>query len=157
MTQHDNHEKPVPRSGRRRFKKDAAKRMGLTEPTDGDEERAAIVRRIACEMREVSVDGRKERLSMSELVLLKLRNMAIEGNPRAARAWTKHLETYAPQISNQDAAYLVVPPELTPEEWAAAVEKHNRKADARRAKELEQKEQHQKELREKEARPPKQL
>lgn len=87
--------------GPRQFKKDAAEHLGLGQGADEGEERAAIVRKIARQMHTVGVDGTPEHLSTSELLLLKLRNLAVTGNTRAIRVYTKYIEAYAPQISDK--------------------------------------------------------
>lgn len=150
-------EKPERRGGPRRFKKDAAERLGLSKAADEGAKRTAIVRQIAGEMYDVSIDGHSERRSTTELMLIKLRNLASEGNPRASKAYVKYANAYAPQVAHENAEYLIAPSEKTPQQWAAAVEKHNRKADARRAEELRQKELQHEEQRQNETRPPKQL
>jgi len=133
---------PRPRSARcpgaRRFKKDAARRLGIPEPEGSAEERAAIARNIASTRHKVRIDGRHEEHTLAELLLIKLRNLASQGDTRAAREYNKYLTKFAPQTVG-GAGFLVVPGEMSPEEWARATEDHNRKADARRAEELKRK------------------
>jgi hypothetical protein len=129
-------ERPV---GPRQFTAKAAKELGLVGPDDDSEECREIVQRIARQMHDVGVNSSLERRSTSELMLLKLRNLAITGHPRAIRAYDKYKDIYGPQASD-GAGYLVVSGEKTPEQIVAEIERHNRRADARRAEELRQKE-----------------
>jgi len=128
-------EAPAPEIGPRRFKADAASRLGIREPEDVAEGRAEIVRNIARARHKVRIDGKDENLTVAELLLVKLRNLAASGNPRATRAYNKYLERYAPRVT-EEGAYLVAPAAQTPEEWARSTEELDRKADARRAEEL---------------------
>ncbi len=66
-------------------------------------------------------------------MLLALRNLAAEGNVRAFRAYKKYLAKYEPQETRSNLGFLVVPAEMTPEEFMAEAEKKNAEADARHA------------------------
>ena len=60
-------------------------------------------------------------------MLLALRNKALEGkNSRAIDEFHRVLKAYEPQASNDNAAVLVAPADMTPEEWIADQEKKNK-------------------------------
>ena len=98
----------------------------------GSKNRKTIVREIANEMHAVTENGRQRRRSTLELMLLALRNRAAEGNVRAFRAYTKYLAKYEPQETNSKGGYLVLPAEMTPDEWIEDQEKKNVVARAQR-------------------------
>jgi len=99
----------------------------------GSKNRKTIVKQIANEMHAVTEDGRRRRRSTLELMLLALRNRAAEGNVRAFRALKRYLARFEPQDASSKCGYLVVPAEVTPEEFMKEVEKANAEANARRA------------------------
>ncbi len=60
------------------------------------------------------------RLSTLDLVLLRLRNMALEeGNDRAFEELHRLIKAYQPQATHDGAGCLVVSAELSQEEWVA--------------------------------------
>ncbi len=83
----------------------------------GSKNRKTIVREIANEAHAVTEDGQRRQRSTLELILLTLRNRAAEGDVRAFRAYTKYLAKFEPQETHSKGGYLVVPAEMTPEEW----------------------------------------
>lgn len=93
----------------------------------GSKNRKTIVREVAAEMHTVVEDGNRRRRSTLELVLLALRNLAVSGNARAWRTYEKYLAKYEPQIINRNGGCLVVPAEMTPEEWIQKMEEQNEK------------------------------
>ena len=116
---------------KRRFKSgESGNRRGRPR---GSKNRKTIVREIMNEMHAVTEDGRRRRRSTIELVLLALRNRAVEGNVRAFRAYKKFLAKYEPQDTHSNRGYLVVPAAITPEEAIAEAEKLNAEARAKHA------------------------
>ena len=116
---------------KRRFKSgESGNRRGRPR---GSKNHKTIVKEIMNEMHAVTEDGQRRRRSTIELVLLALRNRAVEGNVRAFRAYKKFLAKYEPQDTHSDRGYLVVPATLTPEEAIAEGEKANAEARAKRA------------------------
>ncbi len=99
----------------------------------GSKNRKTIVREIMNEMHTVTEDGRRQRRSTRDLILLALRNRAVEGNVRAFRALKKFLTKYEPQESNSKLGCLVVPAAITQEEEIARAEKLNAEARAKHA------------------------
>ncbi len=72
-------------------------------------------------------NGKHRRLSTLDLVLLRLRNMALEDkNIRAFEEFHRLIKAYQPQETNDDVGYLVVPAEMTQEEWIAEQEELNK-------------------------------
>jgi hypothetical protein len=116
---------------KRRFKSgESGNRRGRPR---GSKNRKTIVRKIMNETHAVTEDGQRRRRSTIELVLLALRNRAVEGNVRAFRAYKKFLAKHEPQGTHSDRGCLVVPATLTPEEAIAEGEKANAEARAKRA------------------------
>ncbi|MCH9054063.1 MAG: hypothetical protein IIA72_23945 [Proteobacteria bacterium] len=101
---------------RRRFKK-SGNSKGRPK---GSKNRKTIVKAVANEMHSVLENGKRRRRSTLDLVLLRLRNMALEeGNDRAFEELHRLIKAYQPQATNDDAGCLVVPAEMTQEEWIA--------------------------------------
>ena len=70
--------------------------------------------------------GQKTRRTTLELVLIRLRNMAIEGeNSRAITELHKLLEKYEPRIRNPNAGVHVAPAPNSEEEWVEEVKLQN--------------------------------
>ena len=92
----------------------------------GAKNRKTIVKTVANEMHSVLENGKRRSRSTLELVLLRLRNMALEDrNVTAIGELHRLIEAYQPQEANDNAGYLVVPAELTQEEFIAKIERKN--------------------------------
>ncbi len=101
---------------RRRFKKSG----NLGGRPEGSKNRKTIVKEVANEMHSVTVAGKRRRLSTIDLVLFRLRNMVLEdNNVRAFNELNRLIKVYQPQVVGGGLGYLVVPAEMTPEEWIA--------------------------------------
>jgi hypothetical protein len=88
----------------------------------GAKGRKQIVAKIANEMHWVVEDGNRRRRSTLELILLQLRNLAVQGNIQAFHAYHDLLAKYAPQETKTQAGYLIVPEQMaTAEEWERVV------------------------------------
>ncbi len=106
----------------RRFKESG----NLEGRPKGAKNRKTIVKMVANEMHSVLENGKRRRRSTLELVLLRLRNKALEDkNVRAIGELQRLIETYQPQGTHNNAGYLVVPAELTQEEFIAKMERLN--------------------------------
>ena len=100
----------------RRFKKSG----NLKGRPKGSKNCKTIVKAVANETYTVLENGKRRRRSTLDLVLLRLRNMALEeGNDRAFEELHRLIKAYQPQATNDDAGCLVVPAEMTQEEWVA--------------------------------------
>ena len=107
----------------RRFKK-CGNSKGRPE---GSKNRKTIVKAVANEMHNVTETGKRRRLSTIELVLLRLRNMALEdNNARAFAEFHRLIKAYQPQEADGDLGYLVVPAPMSNEEWKAEEEELNK-------------------------------
>ena len=92
----------------------------------GSKNRKTIVKAVANEMHTVPENGKRRQRSMLELVLLRLRNMALEGkDPRALDEIHRLTKAYEPQVADGVGGYLVVPATATEEESIAEAAKHN--------------------------------
>ncbi len=101
---------------RRRFKKSG----NLKGRPKGSKNRKTIVKAVANETHTVLENGKHRRLSTLDLVLLRLRNMALEeGNDRAFEELHRLIKAYQPQETNDRVGYLVVSAEMSQEEWVA--------------------------------------
>jgi len=77
-------------------------------------------------MHSVTEGGKKVRRTTLELVLLRLRNMALQDKTKPAVAeYDRWLDKCEPPISNVMAGVLVVPAEISAEEWIARAERKN--------------------------------
>ena len=81
----------------------------------------------------VTEDGRRRRRSTIELMLIALRNLMAEGNPRAFRECQRLLEKYGPQKLNSELGYLVVPAPISKEDAIARNAKLNAEGAAKHA------------------------
>ena len=101
---------------RRRFKK-SGNSKGRPK---GSKNCKTIVKAVANETYTVLENGKRRRRSTLDLVLLRLRNMALEeGNDRAFEELHRLIKAYQPQETNDRAGCLVVPAEMSQEEWVA--------------------------------------
>ncbi len=101
---------------RRRFKKSG----NLKGRPKGSKNRKTIVKAVANETHTVLENGKRRRRSTLDLVLLRLRNLALEeGNGRAFEELHRLIKAYQPQATNDRVGYLVVPAEMMQEEWVA--------------------------------------
>ncbi len=117
---------------KRRFKKC---RNSKGRP-QGKRNRKTIVKAVASEMHSVTENGKRRRLSILDLVLLRLRNIALEGkNVRAFDEIHRLAKTYLPQDAGGGPGYIVMSARQTFEEHRAECEKANAEACARRAAE----------------------
>ena len=108
---------------RRRFKK-SGNSKGRPK---GAKNRKTIVKAVANEMHTVAANGKHRRRSTLDLVLLSLRNLALEGkNVRAFEEFHRLAKAYQTQETNDRVGYLVVPAEMTQEEWVARQEELNK-------------------------------
>ncbi len=100
----------------------------------GAKNRKTIVKTVANEMHSVTENGKRRRLSTLELVLLRLRNKALEGKSvRALDEYHRLLKVYQPQEARVRGGFLVAPALMETEEWNAEQEKKNVERDARHA------------------------
>lgn len=87
--------------------------------------RAKIIEEIACETHVGLENGKRQRRSTLELVLLSLRNRSFDGNVQAFRAVHQFLQRYGLQEPQRAGGFLVVGERLTVEEWERRAAKLN--------------------------------
>ncbi len=93
----------------------------------GSRNRKTIVKAVANEMHTVLENGKRRRLSTIGFVLLSLRNMALEDkNIRAFEEFHRLIKAYQPQEAGDGLGCLVVPAEMSQEEWVARQEELNK-------------------------------
>lgn len=106
----------------RRFKK-SGNQKGRP---NGAKNRETIVRAVANKVHTIIEDGERKRRSTLELVLIRLRNMAVEGkNLQAYDELHRMLEMNDPPQIDQNTGCAVVPAEISVEEWVAKAERTN--------------------------------
>lgn len=76
-----------------------------------------ILEKVTSEMHTIMEGGKQQQRSTLDLVLLTLRNLAMDGNITAFRACHGLSTDHGPQEVAADHGYLVVPAPLTQEEW----------------------------------------
>ncbi len=91
----------------------------------GAKNRKTIVKMVANEMHNVTEIGERRRRSTLELVLLCLRNKALDKNVRAFEELHRLTKVYQPQEAGVRRGYLVLSAEVTQEEWLAEMERKN--------------------------------
>lgn len=90
----------------------------------GSKNHKTIICEVMQEMHVVDESGKNVRRSTLELVLYRLRNLALEGkNAAATREFLRLLEKYQPQA--RAGGVLVAPAPLSTEEWVAQAELYN--------------------------------
>jgi len=79
-----------------------------------------LTRKVARKMRRVKIDGKFRKISTSDLLILKLKGMAALGKPGAAAGlnWLRDQVTL-PEEAVASGGILLVPAEVTPEEFLA--------------------------------------
>ena len=93
----------------------------------GAKNRKTIVWTVANEMHALIENGTRRRLSTLDLVIFRLRNMALEGkNIRAFEELHRLTKAYRAQDADDSTGYLVVPAEKTQEEWIREQEELNK-------------------------------
>jgi len=82
-----------------------------------------MTRKIARKLRRVKIDGKFRKISTSDLLILKLNGMAAVGKPGAAAvaSWLREQVTL-PEEAAAQAGILLVPAEVTPEEFIAEMQ-----------------------------------
>ena len=89
-----------------------------------------ILERVVLARHTVIEQGKRQQRTILELILLALRNRAIDGDPKAFSKLHDLLERYGPQDTKLDGAYIFMPEPLSTEE---------RDYEAQRVQDLEQK------------------
>ena len=93
---------------------------------NGAKNRETIVRTVANEVHTIIEDGKRTRRSTLELVIIRLRNMAVEGkNLQAYDVLHRLLEMHDPQQIGPDPGCAVVPAPMSSEDWIAKAERKN--------------------------------
>ena len=92
----------------------------------GAKNRRTIVRAVAGERHNMVVNGKRRRRSTLELILLRLRNLALDAkNIRAIEVFQRLIETYQPEPADDNLGYAIAPADMTPEEWIEEQTKRN--------------------------------
>ncbi len=79
-----------------------------------------ILRAIAMQSHKVTVDGQQRRISTLDLIVLSLRNKALQdNNMRATNEFHRLSNKYDLKLENEECGYLLVPADLTYEEFIA--------------------------------------
>lgn len=86
-----------------------------------------IVAMVARERHWVREGDQRRRRSTLELVVLALRTLALEGSVRAHRVYHDYLCRLGGQAPVQGGGFLLVPPEMSTEEWRAQYSKASAK------------------------------
>jgi len=84
----------------------------------GTSNKAKIARTIANEMQSVTIDGRRRKMRNIELVLLALERAAIQKNLTAFR-FLEQLSAKYGVNKKRKVGFLILPEEMTREEWVA--------------------------------------
>jgi hypothetical protein len=93
----------------------------------GAKGRKQIVTGIAGESHLVTEEGKPQRRTTLELVLLALQRRALDGDIKAFEAVDRLLERYQPEQPAKQGAFLIVPPPVPVDEYLARVKESQRK------------------------------
>ena len=106
----------------RRFKESG----NLQGRPNGAKNRETIVKTVANEVHTIIEDGKRTRRSTLELVIIRLRNKALEGkNLQAYDVLHRLLEMHDPQQIGPDAGYAIMPASMSVQDWVAQAERKN--------------------------------
>ena len=106
----------------------------------GSRSRKSIIEKFAAEKQTVLIAGQRRRLTTLEIVLFKLKTIALSGNPAAMEFSEQIQSKYDPEAeTDEKRGYLLVQETMTPEEAIAEGEKANEEARARRETEARKK------------------
>jgi hypothetical protein len=83
-----------------------------------------IMQNIANELHDLEQQGVRRRVTTFELLLIRMRGLAMEGDLRASK-WLTEYSKSKNIVPDRIYGLLVVPETLTPEEWNAQAERHN--------------------------------
>lgn len=87
---------------------------------------ATIVRRLAREHILVTDRGIERQVPIAEALLLKLRELALQGDLQAIKEADKYRERAEPDVPHKEAGVLLVPERPSPEQWIKEQEARNR-------------------------------
>tara|TARA_R110002110_G_scaffold194517_16_gene403500 strand:+ start:9110 stop:9502 length:393 start_codon:yes stop_codon:yes gene_type:complete len=85
----------------------------------------SIVSKIANEKHKIMEGGKARHHTTIEVLLLKLRNLAIQGDRQAATELNRERDFFNPP-SQEEAGCIIAPGEISAEEWVQREEIHNR-------------------------------
>ena len=92
----------------------------------GAKNRKTIVRQVAQERHTMIENGQQTRRSTLDLVLIRLRNMAMTGDkPQATSEMFRWLEKSEPKMVNRKGGVMVAPAPISQEEWLARAKRDN--------------------------------
>lgn len=117
----------------RRFKDESGNLKGRPP---GSKNHKTIMREIAKEMHTVVEDGKQRSRSTLELMLLALRNRAVQGDVRAIDEIQKYMAKYGQQTNRTQGGYLVAPAPMTQEEAIEEAKQALAKAEREQAARL---------------------
>ena len=90
----------------------------------GTPNRKTVIEKIVNERHTINVDGKRRRRSSLELVLMLIRNTAMEGDRRAVRALDELMTRYGHAEVEYRGGYFIMPERDTVEEWTKKVAEH---------------------------------
>jgi hypothetical protein len=87
---------------------------------------SGLTRKVALKRYTVPIEGKRCRVTMLELLILKTQSMAASGHPGAARLinWLRS-QTEPSEVESAEGGFLLVPAPVTPEEFTARAEARN--------------------------------
>lgn len=99
----------------------------------GRRNRKTIMKQVAYEKHAVTENGESKQRTTWELLVLTLRKLAADGDPKAVKLFQELIEKYLPEETTRRYGYLVAPAECTREEFEAELkarrDRRNRETD----------------------------
>ncbi len=92
----------------------------------GSKNYKTIVNEVALEVHKVTEQGRSRKRTTLDLVILAVRNLALEGKPAAYQYFRELHEKYSGDRSVSSGGFLVAPAEISQDEWIKQTEEANR-------------------------------
>jgi hypothetical protein len=89
--------------------------------------RKKIVEDIANEKHHIVHDGKRRKVPTLDLVLRLIRNRAMEGDPKARRAYEALLDRYTSEAPQKGGGYLIVSAPVSQDEWERLAREHGKK------------------------------
>lgn len=84
----------------------------------GSKNRRTILREIAWQQYPVTQGGKKRKMPLLQIVVMKLAQKALDGtSSQATKEYERILEKYDPEPTHDNAGYLVAPADISPDDW----------------------------------------
>ena len=93
----------------------------------GSKNRRTILREIAWQQYPVTQGGKKRKMSLLLIVVMKLAQKALDGtSSQATKEYERILEKYVPEPTHENAGVIVAPAKISTEDWIKREKEENK-------------------------------